>query len=257
MLPQSPDDRLRRWTSARLRAPQLELTVDRLGVFERLVDSGLQHGPATPIEYDCPYPKHEFLTYLVERRGFLLHGSRDRDIRVFEPREAHDLFEFSSQRALYAASDGIWPMVFAIRVPSTRQVAFINGCSRAQLADGTLSPAHYHFAVAAEGLREQSWTDGMLYVLPRTTFVPHPTQEEAGLTVTLEEWATSEPIVPIMKVEVRPEDFPFVDEFWGYDPRVVQDRYRFFDPDGQRAWTEFDHADRELFPIAAPSFRRG
>lgn len=201
------------------------------------------------MDYDCQYPKYEFLTYLVQCRRFLLHGSRNPNIVEFEPRTAHDLVEFSARTAVYAASDGIWPIVFAIRVPSPKQVAFINGCSRARQVDGTFGPSHYHFALAAEGLRERPWTDGTIYVLPPTTFTPRPTACENGLTVSVEEWASREAVVPLAKLEVRPDDFPFLDQFWGYDPKLLEERYGFFDADGRRDWTALDHADHDLFPI--------
>jgi hypothetical protein len=215
----------------------VRLTNAKRRAFEALLASAR---PLQLLEYRCAYRKYEFLSYLVAERGYLLHGSREPDIELFEPRPASDLYAFSAQRAVYAASDGIWPMVFAIRDRRPGQGTFFNGCSRLVRADGTWSEPYYHFALAADGLRERPWTHGTIYVLPRERFVPHPLVHEHGLTCTLEEWASPEASVPLLKIEVWPDDFPFLDAFWGYDPRLLR---------GAPVWTDLDHDDPALFPI--------
>jgi hypothetical protein len=218
----------------------MRLTDAKRQAFAALIEPARRHGDGQPIAYRCPFPKYEFFGYLVTELGYLLHGSRAPDLAVFEPRPASDLYAFSAQRAVYAASDGIWPMVFAIRDRRPHQGTFFNGCSRVVHGDGTFSEPYYHFALAADGLRERPWTTGTIYVLPRETFVPHPLVHEDGLLVTLEEWASAEAVRPVAKLEVRPDDFPFLDAFWGYDPERLADRH---------GWTELDHEDRELFPV--------
>jgi hypothetical protein len=225
------------WQRARLPSPRLQLTDAKRRTFDVLLASARPH---RPFDYRCVHPKHEFLNYLVRERGYLLHGSRQPDIERFEPRQAADLYAFSAQRAVYAASDGIWPMVFAIRDRRPGQGTFFNGCSRLVHADGTWSEPYYHFALAADGLRQQPWTHGTIYVLPREHFVPHPLLHEHGLTFTLEEWASPEPSVPVLKLDIEPADFPFLNAFWGYDPQLLQ---------GPHVWTELDHTDPALFPI--------
>jgi len=228
------------WKRARLRAPRLQLTPAKRRAFEALLDAARAHGTHQALAYTCPYPLHEFLRYLVAEHHYLLHGSREPDIAVFEPRPASDLYEFSAQRAVYAASDGIWPMIFAIRDRRPQQGAFFNGCSRIVWPDGSTSEPYYHFALAAAGLREQPWVPGTIYVLPRGTFVPHPHVHEHGLLCTFEEWASREPVVPVAKLAITPRDFPFLDQFWGYDPAHLS---------GQHTWTDLDHTDPLVFPI--------
>ncbi|MGI9145942.1 MAG: hypothetical protein ACR2IK_05255 [Chloroflexota bacterium] len=208
--------------------------------FDALVGTVRGQDCERAIAYHCPYPKYEFLHYLVADLGYLVHGSREADIQMFEPRPASDVYEFSAQRAVYAASDGIWAMVFAIRNRRPQQGTFFNGCSRVVHPNGTSSQPYYHFALAADGLRDDLWTNGTMYVLARETFVAHPLVLEHGLTVTLEEWASAEPIVPVAKIKVGPEDFPFLNDFWGYNPELLA---------GRHVWTDLDHDDRELLPI--------
>jgi hypothetical protein len=42
------------------------------------------------------------------------------------------------------------------------------------------------------------------------------------------------------QMEVGPDDFPFLHDFWGYDPESLA---------GRHVWTDLDRDDRELFPI--------
>ena len=228
------------WKRARLRPPRLRLTDAKRGAFEALLDAARVHRTQQALAYTCPYPRHEFLRYLVAEHHYLLHGSREPDIAIFEPRPAEDLYAFSAQRAVYAASDGIWPMVFAIRDRRPQQGTFFNGCSRIVRPDGTMSGPYYHFAMAADGLRERPWVPGTIYVLPRETFVPHPHVDEHGLVCTLEEWASPVAVVPLAKLAVTPSDFPFLDHFWGYDPARLS---------GPHTWTDLDHTDPLVFPI--------
>ena len=229
-----------------MRAPSLEMDSARRRAFDHVLTCALRQGVAAPVACDDAYPKCEFLRYLVDVRGYLLHGSRERDIQVFEPRPASDVNPFSAQRAVYAASDGIWPMVFAIRDRRPGQGTFYNGCTRVVYDDASRGEPYYHFAMAAAGLRERPWCAGMMYVLPRQTFVPHPLLEEDGIRFTLEEWASPEAVHPVAKLEVEPADFPFLDAFWGYDPARMPPNPR---------WTDLDHTDTELFPIQ-PSIGR-
>ena len=228
------------WAKARLRGPSIHLTAGKVRNFDALIESVRDQGARRAVEYDCPYPKYEFPSYLISDLGYLLHGSSEPEIEMFEPRHASDIYDFSARRAVYAASDGVWPMVFAIRARRAQQGTFVNGCSRVVYQDGTRSQPYYHFALAAAGLQERPWTRGTMYVLPRETFVPHPLVHEDGITVTLAEWASAEVIVPLAKIEVQPDDVPFLDEFWGYDPQRLGRRH---------VWTDLDQEDKELFPV--------
>jgi hypothetical protein len=117
----------------------MHLTDVKRRTFDALIETVRGHDCKRATTYQCPYPKYEFLNYLVEELGYLLHGSREVDITMFEPRLASDLYSFSAQRAVYAASDGIWPMVFAILDRRRQLGMFSNGCSRVLHSDGTRS----------------------------------------------------------------------------------------------------------------------
>jgi len=60
-------------------------------------------GTNTWIDYTFPIPKWQFLCYLADQQGVVLHGTGDPHIQVFEPRPSNDLNEFGAQTAVYAA----------------------------------------------------------------------------------------------------------------------------------------------------------
>lgn len=91
--------------------PPFDLTPEKRDAFEQLFLS-------TPggdwVSYGLPYPKWEYLSYLCETKELVLHGSQVLNIDEVEPRLANDIKAFSNQRAIYATTDGIWVIYFAI-----------------------------------------------------------------------------------------------------------------------------------------------
>ena len=168
-------------------APPLELTDAKRRAFERgVVDE---------------FPKHEYLRWLVATADppVLLHGSA-MDIDVFEPREQTD-WDGRATRAVFATSDGIWPIYFAIA--DRRRVASLrNGCLP------TLQGSRYWFSVEPLPGATEVWRDGYVYVLPRAPFRQH---------VLGSEWASPVPVAPLARVPVRPQDFPFLDRVGRHD----------------------------------------
>ena len=245
MASQDEHQRFRQWASIRLAAPSFQLTRAKQQVFEELLNAAAHNHADNLIEDTCGYPKHEFLRYVSESKHLLLHGSRNPSISVFQPiRNSSDTTMFGQQAAVYAASDGIWPVVFAILDRQVYHGMFYNECSRVQL-DGQLSTPFYAFIIEAHALRRQPWTDGMIYVLPRASFVPRTPACVDGLTVQCQEWASVSAVQPVAKVAVRPDDFPFLHDFWGFDEQVLltlMGRY----PD---VWPFGDLTDPALYPI--------
>src|SRR5262245_38358599 len=77
----------RRYDPARdMLAPEIEFDPARIVAFERLFEAVVATPPGQPAEYACPFPKHEFLCYLAERKPVVLHGSNDPAIEEFVPR---------------------------------------------------------------------------------------------------------------------------------------------------------------------------
>ena len=170
------------------------VTVDRprREVFDELL-AGVRAGDGTIDAGACPYPVHELLTYLVLDRGLLLHGSNDVTLDVLEPRPAHD---FGTElQAVVACDDGIWPLFYAV-VARDRTDGVFTACLH--VGRPPRLRRFYAFATASDPADAASWKLGAVYGLPRDGF-----RREWG-----REWVKAEAAQPVLRVLVRPEDFP-------------------------------------------------
>jgi hypothetical protein len=129
----------------------------------------------------------------------LLHGTSDRAIEVFRPRRQTD-FDGRPVEAVFATSDGIWPLFFAVTdrrgIRTTRNLCLHR--------DGA---AYYYFSIDADPAHV--WRTGTLYVLPRAPFRPHADGTE---------WTSPEPVRPLARLEIEPDDFPFRDRVFQFEP---------------------------------------
>lgn len=139
----------------------------------------------------CPYPLHELLTHVVAEHGLLLHGSNDTAIAVLEPRPARDYD--TELQAVVACDDGIWPIFYAV-VARERSEGVFTAC----LHVGRPARRLYAFATVSDPADPASWSQGAVYVLPRVGF-----RRESG-----REWVIGEPVRPLFRVLVGPDDFP-------------------------------------------------
>ncbi len=157
-------------------------------------------------------PRWVFLNWLT-RRGWLLHGSSRADINLFEPRTPKDLSpdEFSKRTAVFADSSGVWAMMYALR-DRTR----VNGMLSMALQveeRGEWSPMRYFLSLSPV---DSSVIDGRsllragsVYVLPSHGFEQMPAYQHPGLGYVLEaHWVNPQPVRPVMRVPVSPDDFP-------------------------------------------------
>jgi hypothetical protein len=194
--------------------PVLQLDEPTVAAFEEQLAGMLRGGSPDLLAWPLPYPKHVFLRWLAEVKGYLLHGSNRGDIEQFEPREQTDAAQ-KSVRAVFAASDGIWPMYFAI-VDRSRRHSLQNWAWRG--SDGSRG---YYFAVNTETLTEQRFVVGTIYVLAPDGFA------NCSLNGTpTEEWSNPAPVTPIARLTVEPGDFPYLDQIAGLDAR---DTFRLVD----------------------------
>ena len=192
----------------RLVAPQLDLGVDKVTAFEKAFASATR-GRAG-IEYQLPYPKHDFLRYLVAKRDIVLHGSGSGAIEVFEPTPQTDYFG-RVRNAVFAASDGIWPMFFAILDRSRYHGSLRNVCYWDLDAKGNRQK-FYAFSINATFLGRQPWREGSIYILPRATFM-RVVDEDGSPS---EEWLSTQEVTPLARLAVSPSDFPFLKDVEGH-----------------------------------------
>lgn len=190
--------------------------------FDDLLQKTLSMDGCPSIEYKLAQPKWQFLCHAGDACGMALHGSGDPNISLFEPRQSSDLNEFGNQKAVYAASDGIWAMFFAI-VDRNRVNSVANACIRIEDETNALHGPLYIFSVSQAALAGQPWRTGWVYLLPRGTFVGQEPATLGSIKAHIAQLASFVPVKPAAKIEVAPEDFPFLRQIRGHDDERLQE----------------------------------
>ena len=190
--------------------------------FDELLNTTINASECPTIEFTLPYPKWQFLCYLADHHSIAMHGSGDPNIALFEPRQSNDLNEFGNQKAIYAASDGLWAMFFAI-VDRERVGSITNGCIRLADESGTLHGPYYVFSISQSALPTQPWRTGTVYLLPRSTFITQSPMAFGSSQVHIAQLASFVPVQPLAKVTVMPDDFPFLMQIRGHDDERLQE----------------------------------
>lgn len=178
------------------------------------------------LEYNLPMPRWQFLCYLADHKGVLLHGSGNPSIAEFEPRKANDTQEFGNRAAVYAASDGIWPIYFAMLDRDQYPMSLTNACFRVSDPPGEQSEPFYFFSISQPALAQRPWRAGMVYILPRDTFEPQPPLPYGDSTAHVQQWASPVPVAPLAKLRVTHTDFPFLEQLRGHDDELQWQRIR-------------------------------
>ncbi len=171
-------------------------------------------------------PRWTFLEWLA-REGYMLHGSSRSDLTTFEPRTPNDRSpdDFSKQTAVFAASDGIWALMYALS-DRERVMGMLNMALQLREA-GSWSGMRYYLSLAP---RDPAVTEGRallrsgsVYVLPRDGFEQMPSYPWPGLGTVLEpHWVNPGPVSSLLRVPVAPEDFPL--PVGVHDAKIVNER---------------------------------
>ena len=210
--------------------PPMPRDAGTLSAFESLCDRAMACGGAL-LDYPLDVPIWQFLSHIADTKPVLLHGSGNPAIDVFEPRQPSDVTPFGAQNAVYAASDGIWPIYFAIldrvRVP----MSLVNSSMRIDRGDGARTGPYYFFSITDRALAQRPFRSGTIYLLPRQGFVQQPPERYRGWNVHLAHWASLAPVHPLARFAVQPEDFPFLAQLRGHDDESTFARAR-ANPDG-------------------------
>jgi hypothetical protein len=201
-----------------------------LSAFEALSHEAMTAGGAE-VAYGLAAPKWQFLCYLAEHKDLVLHGSGDARIAMFEPRKSDDVNAFGDRKAVYAASDGIWPLYFAILDRERHPMTLINSSLRVELESGERSDPFYFFSITRQALEQRPYRRGTIYLLPRDSFEQQPPAQYQGRDILLPQWASLVPVAPLARLSVGPEDFPFIEDIRGHDDTVTFARAR-ANPDG-------------------------
>lgn len=190
--------------------------------FDELLDTTLRIDNCPTMEFTLPWQKWQFLCHVADHRDIAMHGSGNANISLFEPRQSQDLNEFGNQKAVYAASDGLWAMFFAV-VDRERVRSITNACVRLRDESGAIYGPFYVFSVSRSALPSQPWRTGTVYLLPRSTFIVQPPMTFGSYQVDFGQLASVEPVRPLAKLTVTPEDFPFLSQIRGHDDERLQE----------------------------------
>lgn len=205
-----------------LKRPSEDFDASAQLAFDELLNTTLSSGGCPTIHFTLPWPKWQFLCYVADQHDMALHGSGEPNIARFEPRQPDDLTEFGNQKAVYAASDGLWAMFFAI-VDRNRVTSIANACIRLEDDTGAVHGPFYIFSISRSALASQPWRTGTVYLLPRKPFTTQPPTTFGSSKVHIAQLASLVPVQPVAKLTVTPEDFLFLRQIRGHDDQRLQE----------------------------------
>jgi hypothetical protein len=206
------------WGCLRLaRLPSLPPPVvspDAEARFARVADE-LLAGEAVAV----PEPRLDFLRWLAQTRPVVFHGSPRADLRELSTeRQSRDTTAWGNQQAVYASTDPVWAIYFACLRRDRGWTGTRNGSLGC--AGGPLYPRSYFFLHNRGSASPDRFGPGSLYLLSPETFVA---DEPLAGRVDTAHLVSHEPVRPLARVDVTPQDFPF------------RDRIRYY-RDGEPAW---------------------
>jgi len=205
-----------------LTRPSVDFDESAQIAFDELLNTSISIGGTPTIQFALPWQKWQFLCHVADHHDIALHGSGEPSITLFEPRQSNDLNEFGNQKAVYAASDGIWAMFFAI-VDRSQVGSVTNACVRLADETGAIHGPYYVFSISQSSLPSQPWRTGTVYLLPRGTFTAQPSIAFGSNEVHIAQLASLEPVQPLAKLTVTPEEFPFLSQIRGHDDERLQE----------------------------------
>ena len=183
----------------------------RKQAFDILLDTALVGDPRIPIHYNLSYPKVDFLNYICDWRGFVLHGSPLHDLATLEPiRKSSDISEFGNRQQIFCSPDAIWAMWFAILEKGKFNLTR-NGCVR--VGSGLRRVKYYHFELPKENKGNNPFAEGMMYIARAQDFPykrPYPVLD--WFDGEIEEWGSTQPVEPLARLRVAPRDFPYLEQ---------------------------------------------
>jgi hypothetical protein len=164
----------------------------------------------------------QFLCGLADRREIAFHGTGDPNIESFEPREPIDFAPFGQQKAVFATSDPIWAMFYAIVDRDRYQLTLNNGCILVMDGDAP-DASYYYFSITGSALDGRPWRTGYVYFLPPESFVEQPAGTYAGHAARIPQLASPVAVRPFARLQVAPDDFPFLAQIRGHeDDRLAE-----------------------------------
>jgi len=192
------------WNSLRLaRLPMLPPPIVDPGTEARFsaVADELLAGEAVTV----PEPRLDFLRWLAQSRAVVFHGSPRADLSVLSTeRKSRDATAWGNQQAVYASTDPVWAIYFAC----LRRDGGWKGTKNGSMgkAGGALYPRRYFFLHNRGSASPDRFGPGSLYLLSPRGFVA---DEPLARAIDTAHLVSREPVEPLARLDVTPDDFPF------------------------------------------------
>jgi hypothetical protein len=152
-----------------------------------------------------PEPRLDFLRWLAENRPVVFHGSQRDDLtELSTERQSRDTTVWGNQQAVYATTDPVWAIYFACLRRDGGWKGTRNGTMGQ--AGGPLYPRRYFFLHNRGSASPHRFGAGSLYLLAPDTFVA---DEPLAGAIDLAHLVSREPVTPLARIDVTPDDFPF------------------------------------------------
>ena len=159
-----------------------------------------------------PQPRLDFLRWLAENRPVVFHGSPRADLRELSTeRRSRDATAWGNQQAVYASTDPVWAIYFAC----LRRDRGWTGTRNASMgrASGPLYPRRYFFLHNRGSASPDRFGPGSLYLLSSSGFLA---DEPLAGAIDTAHLVSHEPVRPLARLDVTPDDFPFANRIRYY-----------------------------------------
>ncbi len=197
-----------------IRRNLITLPAEQVAFIEEWYAENIDNEHCVHIE-ELPLPKWHFLAYLCDHMGLLAHGSNLTELTTLIPvaKQRGDLTEFGNATQIFASPDALWAMWFAVLNRESKSIGTANSCVRHVDEAGAVYKS-YWFSVPQENiLEDRPVAEGMIYLVR-----PEPFRDKNG-----EEWGSKEEVVPLAKLAVVPDDWPFSEAVLGFErERLLQ-----------------------------------
>ncbi|WP_042222201.1 hypothetical protein [Oceanobacillus manasiensis] len=180
-----------------LKIEELNLSKQAIEEFDRLFLKHISSNNGSVFTYNSKYPLYMFLNYVIENKDVVVHGSNNSSINKFEPRNS-TLFNGRPINAVFASSDGVWSLFFAVQNRKGYVGSIRNMCLSITSNKGI---KRYYYFSTNNHKAPDCWTDGTIYFLSKSQF------KQGGIK---DEWVCEKELKPLAKLNVTSSDFPFL-----------------------------------------------
>lgn len=183
-----------------LKIEELNLSEQAIEEFEKMFIRYISSSDGSNFIYNSRYPLYMFLNYVIENKGVVVHGSNNSSISKFEPRSS-SLFNGKPIKAVFASSDGVWSLFFAVQNRKDYVGSIRNLCLSITSNKGI--KRYFYFSMNNNNDTSNRWINGSIYFFSKSLF------KQGGIR---DEWVCEKELEPLAKTTVTPSDFPFLDK---------------------------------------------